>query len=82
MMTADKFNPNLSQQNLTVERIYSDGRPDQSLRLAICDEAELAATIAPRARLPPTPEGDDDRDPNSILMSQMAFLIVKHVWIQ
>ena len=41
-----------------MERIYSDGRPDHSLRLAICDEVERSATIAPRARFP-SEEGDD-----------------------
>ena len=41
-----------------MERIYSDGRPDHSLRLAICDEVERSAAIAPRARFP-SEEGDD-----------------------
>ena len=40
-----------------MERIYSDGRPDHSLRLAICDEADHATAIAPRARIPSSDGG-------------------------
>ena len=36
-------------QNLTVERIYCDGRHDVQLRLAICDEAERPVTAPPAA---------------------------------
>ena len=45
---------------MTVERIYSDGRPDRSLRLAICDEADHALGLAPRARLLSSDGGGND----------------------